>query len=137
MMSIFKRGALRSLICILSLVVLGLAGISANAQGQVMDEEDEISVNDEAREIVKEIRTKILELAGLRSFKQSVILMCKTFSLKITLGKLLDKEIPLWEELAELLIEAMLPETNRNGTNLNTYFDKELIRDINQTVEVM
>lgn len=79
---------------------------------------------------------KTILLLSQKSTEDQIIVVCKGYSVTITYGEILDLGVPTYENLKELFILKILPQISREGDVLNTLFDKYLMRDVNQNIDL-
>lgn len=79
---------------------------------------------------------KTVLLLSQKSTEDQIIVVCKGYSITITYGEILDLGVPTYENLKELFILKILPQISREGEVLNTLFDKYLMRDVNQDIDL-
>lgn len=79
---------------------------------------------------------KTLLLFSQKSAEDQIIIVCKGYSVTITYGEILDLGVPTYENLKELFIIKILPQISKEGEVLVTLFDKYLMRDVNQNIDL-
>ncbi len=79
---------------------------------------------------------KTVLLLSQKSTEDQIIVVCKGYSVTITYGEILDLGVPTFKNLKELFIIKILPQISREGEVLNTLFDKYLMRDVNQNMDL-
>lgn len=79
---------------------------------------------------------KTILLLSQKSTEDQIIIVCKGYSVTITYGEILDLGVPTYENLKELFIIKILPQISKEGEVLATLFDKYLMRDVNQHIDL-
>lgn len=108
-----------------------LSTVSVGAQ-EVRDE-----IKDERDELMEETQIKVLSLASQYVVEDLILISCQTFTFMLTYGELANIEVPSWQNFKQFLVDDILQDTNRNGVALESTWDKEMIRDVMQTVETI
>lgn len=79
---------------------------------------------------------KTVLLLSQISAEDQIIVVCKSYSISITYGEILDLGVPTFENLKELFIKKILPQISKEGDVLNTIFDRYLMKDVNQNIDL-
>lgn len=100
------------------------------------DTGDEPSISDEAL-IVNKFTETILKLTlyGTQlADRDLILLVCDSYAVPVQ-GALLAVRNPTWNNIREYVIQNLLPEYSRQGSYLETIYDRELMRDIDQYIK--
>ena len=79
---------------------------------------------------------KTILLLSQKTAESQIIIVCKAGSITITYGEILDIGVPTWESLSDLLVKKILPQVTKHGVLINSIYDKYLMRDINQDIDL-
>ncbi len=113
-----------------------LMSISFIWPSQIMAQNNEMSDAELIAELMVPTLAKTLLLLSQKSVEDQIIIVCKGYSVTITYGEILDLGVPTYEDLKELFIIKILPQISKEGEVLVTLFDKYLMRDVNQNINL-
>ena len=103
---------------------------------QIKAQNNEMSDAEHIAELMVPTLAKTILLLSQKSAEDQIIIVCKGYSVTITYGEILDLGVPTYENLKELFIIKILPQISKEGEVLVTLFDKYLMRDVNQNIDL-
>ena len=119
------------------IIILGvICVLNLNAAYSQDDDEYRNGISDENL-IAKKFAQTIIKL-GLYNYQledeERIIMICENYLVVVQAGALAIKN-PTFENIKEVVVSELLPNYSEQGTFLETIFDKELMRDVDQYVK--
>lgn len=128
-----KRGShIRGLLPYLLVIIFILPWTGIAQDEELVDDRSDSEV---IIDLFSQTLVKMSLLLTQTEFEGLTILVCETFSLPFFYGRPLDRENPTYENFRDYAINNMMPNNSRNGEELESIFDKEMMRDVDQVIK--